>query len=268
MFCPNCGKKIVDTSNFCEYCGNKINVFTKEPSPIGRQKFLFWRTFTYIFIVLLILLSIFFGLVGSYEEGFIEPFIGVLFLSFFLAIISTFIIKWRKDYKTTGKLISEESTEAIDPTIKPGIRDWLLLVVIGLIIQPLVPLYYLFTVYIPIFAEGTWGLITNPNSSNFIPGIGNVIIFEVVFHIVFFCASLFLLALFFTKDKTFPKFYIIYLVSILIYSVIDYALAQSIPSIASQAAENVNFGQNILAAIVWIPYMMKSKLVKATFVNN
>jgi len=30
MYCPNCGKGIPDDSQFCPYCGAKIEVFTKE----------------------------------------------------------------------------------------------------------------------------------------------------------------------------------------------------------------------------------------------
>jgi len=283
MICPNCKNKISEDDKFCGYCGLKLKTeikttdseslfedFNKEEvkeKPKERKKFSFWKTFAYIFIVLLILLVIFFGLVGSYEEGFGESFLGVLIFSFVLAVIFTFIIKWWKDYKTTGKLISEEPEESINYTIKPGIRDWLILVAIGLVISPMIYLYNLFTIYLPIFTNGTWELVTNPNSSYFIPGIGTGITFEVIYRLVFLVASVYLLFFFFKKDKRLPKFYIIYLVSILICGVIDYAIIQSIPSIASQVSEDSGLGRNVLATIIWIPYMLKSKLVKATFVK-
>jgi membrane protease YdiL (CAAX protease family)/DNA-directed RNA polymerase subunit RPC12/RpoP len=283
MFCQKCGKKIDDDSEFCVYCGFKIkmevknvdsNSFSKGfnkkdvgEKPKERKKFSFWKTFAYIFIVLLILLVIFFGLVGSYEEGFGEAFMGVLLLSFMLAIIFTFIFKWRKDYKTTGELISEEPEGPINHTIKPGIRDWLILVAIGLVISPFIYLYNLFTIYLPIFTNGTWELVTNPNSGYFVPGIGTGVTFEVIYHLVFLVASVYLLFLFFKKDKSFPKFYIVYLVSILICGIVDYAIVQSIPSLASQVSDNSDLGKSVLAAAIWIPYMLKSKLVKATFVK-
>jgi hypothetical protein len=245
-----------------------FRIFKKLKTLKGLLKFSFRRVFSYIFFILLILLTVFFGLVGSYEEGFGRAFIGVATLSFMLAIILTFIIKWWKDYRATGKLISEEpENEIVESNIKPGLRDWLILVAIGLVISPLFCLYNLFTIYLPIFTNGTWELVTNPNSSYYTPGIGAGVTFEVIYHLLFLVASLYLLFFFFKKDKRFPKFYIIYLVSILICGIIDYVIIQSIPSIASQAVDNTDLGRSVLAAVIWIPYMLKSKLVKATFVK-
>jgi len=287
MFCQKCGKKIDDDSEFCVYCGSKLKMeiknvdsdsFSKgfnekdiEEKPKERKKFSFWKTFTKIFIVLLILLVIFFGLIGSFEEGFGEAFVGILILSFILAIIFTFITKWRKDYKTTGKLISEEPEGPTDHTIKPGIRDWLILVAINLVIHPLLYIYYLFTTYLPIFTEGKWQLLTSQNSDYYIPGIGAGLIFEVVFHFLFLIFSIYLLLFLFEKNKRFPKLCIIYLISVLVYGIIDYAIVQSIvqttPSLAGQFSDNTGLGRNVISALVWVPYMLKSKLVKATFVK-
>jgi hypothetical protein len=288
MHCKYCGKKNNDEARFCKFCGKKLETkeatekdaidlrpFPKKPAqekiekefPKSR-KFSFWKTFVYIFLVLLVLLVIFFGLIGSCTEGFGDAFFGVVILSFILAIILTFFIKWWKDYRATGKLILEEATpetESFD--VKPGIRGWLILVAIGLIISSLFCLYYLFTIYLPIFMNGTWELLTNSNSAYYIPSIGGVVIFEVIIQFLFLVASLYLLFLFFQKNRRFPQLYIIYLVSIVFFGIIDYAIILSIPSIASEVEDNSDLGRAIISALIWIPYITKSKLVKATFVK-
>jgi len=103
-----------------------------ENKPNEPQKFSFWKTFTYVFSVILVLLTIFFGFIGSYEEGFGEAFVGVIMFSFILALIPMLFIKWWRDYKSTGRLIAEDpikiETEEdfvafIVEQIKSGIDD-------------------------------------------------------------------------------------------------------------------------------------------------
>ena len=38
MFCTNCGKEIPNTSNFCKYCGNKVNKNTNENTSLQNQE--------------------------------------------------------------------------------------------------------------------------------------------------------------------------------------------------------------------------------------
>jgi hypothetical protein len=141
------------------------------------------------------------------------------------------------------------------------------LVAIGLIIFPLFSLYNFFTVYLPIFTNGTWELLTDSNSAYYTPGIGGGLMFEAIFQFIFLVASLYLLFLFFKNNRRFPQLYIIFLASIVIFGIIDYVIISSIPSIASETEDNLDLGRAIIFALIWIPYMLKSKLVRATFVK-
>ena len=38
MFCINCGKEILNTSNFCKYCGNKVKKIENENTSIQEQQ--------------------------------------------------------------------------------------------------------------------------------------------------------------------------------------------------------------------------------------
>jgi len=78
-----------------------------EESSIEPKPFHFWKTFAYLFVAIFIFFIIF---IGTYEEDFWSAFFGVVIASFFLAIIftylATYLVKWWKDYKSTGKLLT------------------------------------------------------------------------------------------------------------------------------------------------------------------
>ncbi len=291
MYCENCGNQLSEDVKFCSKCGQELKK-EKDPSDEGAvdlrpfskkstkenieemlpkpSKFSFWKTFAYIFSVTLVLFTIFFGLIGSYEEGFSESFVGIIMLSFILAIILTFFIKWWKDYKSTGKLISEDPTIKVEESgVKPGIRGWLILVAIGVVFSPLLILLALFTEFLPIFTDGSWELLTNPNSAYYIPGIGALLKFEIIGNILFFVLALYSLFLFFKKDKRFPKFFIALLAYSVLFSILDSIFASSIPGLDEQLnlEGDKELIRSIIVTAIWIPYMLKSRLVKVTFVK-
>ena len=125
MFCKFCGKENREEAKFCRHCGQKLNEkatarenivasnpFSQKPAQekiekefLKPSRFHFWMIFSYIFAAILIILSVFFGAIGSFEGDFVSVFFGIGILSFFLAIIFTFFIKWWKDYKRTSKII-------------------------------------------------------------------------------------------------------------------------------------------------------------------
>lgn len=150
------------------------------------------------------------------------------------------------------------------------IGGWLILPAIGLIITPLWSLYTFFTEYIPMFSDGTWELLTNSDSAYFISGFSSLIMFEIFFQAVFCLFVLYVAFLFFTRKEKLPRLYILYLVGSLIFVVIDYMWVFSIPELAEALQEEGDYsdlGRSIIAAAIWVPYMLKSDRVKNTFVN-
>jgi hypothetical protein len=147
-----------------------------------------------------------------------------------------------------------------------GLGGWLILVCLGLIVSALYTVFILATTYWPIFTDGSWELLTTPNSEFYIPGIGSAMKFDIVGGLVIAATAVYLLVLFFRKDKRFPTFYIIFLIASLLYVLISYAWATSIPELNQERSESLgDIGRSILAALIWIPYMLKSKRVRATF---
>jgi hypothetical protein len=92
---------------------------------------------------------------------------------------------------------------------------------------------------------------------------------EMFFNSLMILASLYLIYLFFTKKSFFPKLYIWTLVFSLIFIPLDAILVSSIfPNIEVFDAETMKeIGRTVIVSLVWIPYMLISKRVKATFVN-
>lgn len=104
MFCRNCGSKLKQNAKFCSKCGTPVSeIVDRFPNDsqgiftilIGKNlRFLpIWLRST---VILTILMTIFFGVIGSFSEDFWAAFIGILMLAALLAVLATFIILWRK----------------------------------------------------------------------------------------------------------------------------------------------------------------------------
>lgn len=62
----------------------------------------FWKTWIYSTLILSLVLGIFFGIVGSYDQGFLEQFIGVIILSALIGILAAILIKGFKIKATSA----------------------------------------------------------------------------------------------------------------------------------------------------------------------
>lgn len=101
------------------------------------------------------------------------------------------------------------------------------------------------------------------------PGLGGLIQFEAIGNIVLLALSLFLAFLFFSKKKQFPKWFIGITLGTLGFIAID-TLSAPLLTDALSYSEPAHFKdlvQTAIGAAIWIPYMLKSRRVKNTFVN-
>jgi hypothetical protein len=75
--------------------------------------------------------------------------------------------------------------------------------------------------------------------------------------------------LFFKQRRTFPRFYIGLLAGSAILGTVDYAWGASIPFIAEEldSGDLRQMTRGWMACLIWIPYMLLSKRVRATFVR-
>ena len=149
-----------------------------------------------------------------------------------------------------------------------GIRGWLVLVAIGLCVQPLI-LVKTLRDNARAFAPGTWSALTTPGSPVYHPLWAPLLVAEVVVNAVLLGWALVLLYQFFAKKRVFPRAVVTFIAASLAVVIGDHAFASAIPTARAQftAKEATDIGRAALSAAIWIPYFLRSRRVAATFVT-
>ncbi|CAH0525782.1 DUF2569 domain-containing protein [Vibrio hippocampi] len=149
------------------------------------------------------------------------------------------------------------------------IRGWLILIAIGIIVTPIRTLYIVGEIYPTIFADGTWELLTTRGSEFYSPLWAPIIIIEIVADALFFIIGICLIYLFFTKKRSFPKWYFgLALCSMLFIFLDAYAISFLLPDIEMFDAETTKeIFRRLVWLFVWSPYLFFSKRAKNTFIK-
>lgn len=146
-----------------------------------------------------------------------------------------------------------------------GLGGWLVFVGLGLIVSLLTRGYHLFG-YFSLF-----------NQTYDIPGYILLLQFEFVSILAITLSSIYLLYLYFRKSRNFPKLYIAFLIGNTAFVVLDHVFVASMAAPTPQqqkiiadalSSYNGELSSTIISSIIWIWYTIKSKRVKATFVNR
>ena len=151
-----------------------------------------------------------------------------------------------------------------------GLGGWLILVGIGVVVGPfrlaaeLVPLYY------GIFTDGSFEILTTQGSEAYHVMWGPLIVFETIFNLLVILASCYLIYLYFSKSYLFPKLYISIVIFSLVFIPFDAWLATFVlpDEPMFDPATSKELARTLFMAVVWVPYMLISKRVKATFVEH
>jgi len=163
--------------------------------------------------------------------------------------------------------MNEESTH--DPNLE-GLGGWLILVGIGVILGTLRMVFVSITSYVPLITDGTWEAVTDPSNEFYVSGLGTLLGVEVAVNTVIILASCYMVFLFFSKDRKFPKWFIGVSIFSLIFIVIDVfwggLFFPEDPVFDPDTARE--FGRSLIQCLVWVPYMLVSKRVAATFVDK
>ncbi len=150
-----------------------------------------------------------------------------------------------------------------------GLRGWLVVLAIGMCIQP-VRLLVEFIQLMEVFELNTWISLTTPGAELYHPLLQLLLLFELIFNIFWIEFAVLMIVLFFQKRWSFPKIYIIYLLVIFSMMVIDLVVAEAIPTLNDDnLAETIKelFRQGVYT-IIWSLYLIKSERVKNTFVKR
>lgn len=151
-----------------------------------------------------------------------------------------------------------------------GLGGWLILVGLGVVLSPFRLLYFAATTYPPIFIENYWGALTAVGSLAYRPYWGSLLIGEIVINSALVLVGFSLIYLFFSKHYLFPKVYIAVLVFSLVFIGADAWLVSLVlpeePMFDPDTLREV--ARALGGVVVWVPYMLVSKRVRATFVRK
>ncbi|MGD8841462.1 MAG: DUF2569 domain-containing protein [Gammaproteobacteria bacterium] len=151
-----------------------------------------------------------------------------------------------------------------------GLGGWLILVGFGVVAAPIRMLTQFVPVYMPIFSDGTFGALIDPDSDYYIPYFGAYIVGEIFCNAIILLASIYLIYLFFSKHHLFPRLYILIVAGSLFFILLDAWVGMYFfpgdPFMDEAMARD--FGRVLIGALIWIPYMLVSKRVKLTFVEH
>ena len=145
------------------------------------------------------------------------------------------------------------------------IGGWLGLLAVLIFLDPITSSYIVF--------DSLSSIINDPN---LLPGLINVLWFEVVFTTIYFFPAVYLVVSFCQKKRNFPKYCIWLLVIATLYTIVKYILLISLSSPLGEergALDTMIDDQLFLMAvgtilnIAWIVYLKVSKRVKGTFIN-
>ena len=150
-----------------------------------------------------------------------------------------------------------------------GLRGWLLVVGIGVIVAPLSILAFVMPAYYGMLSNGAWDVLTTPGNPAYSSLWKPILISEMFVNAGLLFVRLYIVYLFFTQRKSFPT----WLIGVMVFSVVFILLDSIVVAIALPSAP-VFDGETkrelfraVIAAVVWIPYLLISKRVKATFIN-
>lgn len=150
-----------------------------------------------------------------------------------------------------------------------GLRGWLILVGIGLVFAPFRLIFTVIQTYAPIFKDGTWDKLTLIESPNYTPYFQSLMIGEMLFNLCMLIASIYLVYLFTSKSKKFPKYFIAILAVSIIAIPLDSFLVTLVFDDMKMFDEETSkdLVRSLIVFGIWVPYMLLSKRVKNTFIE-
>ena len=157
---------------------------------------------------------------------------------------------------TNGEVVKAESL--------PGERigGWLYLVAIGMILSPIMNALHVKQL-VEAAKNANWSIIWAQGPVTVLS-----VLFEFGIQGYMLIFSIILAGLFFSRAKSLPKMFVIYVVSIFLLGVVGAVITAFVPNITPQlVGEAIAFPISVfILGLIWIPYFLKSKRVKRTFV--
>lgn len=146
---------------------------------------------------------------------------------------------------------------------------WLILVGIGIVISPFKISLLIYNTYPELFNVDIWRILTSPESAHYNPLWAPFIFTELAINCSLVLVWLVIGYKFFLRRQDFPKWYIGIASFTLVFVFLDALALKLILSDEPLFNENTGteFIRSLIMVLIWVPYMLLSKRVKATFVR-
>ncbi len=157
-----------------------------------------------------------------------------------------------------------ETTLSTAPAVEPGIKGFLIVMAIMMIVSPIAIALEAWVQNHEIFGTDLWFELTDSD-----PVLAGLIVVELAVNGVMIIGSLYLLVLFFGRKKSFPKMFIILRLAFLGFLILDNAAAMMILSKSDFSLYEAlpPLMKSALYTVAWIAYLKRSERVKVTFVE-
>jgi hypothetical protein len=176
-----------------------------------------------------------------------------------------------------------------------GLGGWLVLPIVGLVLTPVATVLALFRYALPALEAANWARFTDPTSGSYVkigsswPRYGISLLvdawsayftFEMGVTIAWLVVPMFLLTLFFRKKRAFPWFMVLCTLAVVLVRFVEMSamarfgadtfLKLGFPQTADQLriGSAAAFAASVTVAAISVPYFLRSRRVKNTFVRE
>lgn len=148
-----------------------------------------------------------------------------------------------------------------------GFGGWLVLPMIGLFLTPIFALINVSTG--GFFNHIQWEILTNSSAPNYNPSLGLLVLVEYLFQLAMLAYSVFVLILMLLRRTSFPLFVVIMYAANVLFIFIDAIWLHAMDmATAFDGDDATAVIRQLVAAVIWAPYMIYSQRVKGTFTER
>ena len=170
------------------------------------------------------------------------------------------------------KIVTSQKPRAIGASSnKPdiaGIGGWLILVSLGVIVRPITHGLAAYRTLKPYLDRQVWDRVLASSVVTSENGFRSLVIGETIARTSLFILALLALVLFYQRRRLFRNVFIVLLLAEVVYLALDAATTWAVTTLHTEAnAQALSMVGLIGVALIWIPYMLTSRRVRATFVD-
>jgi len=147
-----------------------------------------------------------------------------------------------------------------------GLGGWLLLIGLSIVISPINILRGI-AESASAYSLSSWHTLTNPSGGAYHSLWAPLLIFDLLANLTLLGCSILLVMLYFKKRRIFPKLYVAFLLSNAFILLADHFGTQLLDRQTSGIDDTRSVARALAACMIWIPYMLQSRRVKATFLR-